>query len=937
MKKLAFLLAVVALVAQQSCTTRSNSGDKLSIPYVQYKLDNGLDVILHQDKSDPIVAVAIQYHVGSNREVPGKTGFAHLFEHMMFQQSENVGEDQFFRKIQESGGTLNGGTNNDGTTYYEVVPKNALEMVLWLESDRMGYLENTVTKTAFANQQNVVQNEKRQSYDNRPYGFNSWVIAKNLYPEGHPYNWTVIGEMKDLFNASVEDVKAFHSKYYVPNNSTLVLAGDFEIDDVKPLIEKYFGEIPGGDKVVDMKPQNVTLNETKKLYHEDNFARTPQLTMVWPTVEQYSKDSYALDFLSQILGRGKTSPMYRVIVKNKKLAPSVRVGNRAQELAGQFTISVNANAGTSLAEVEKAIEESFNLFESEGITEKDMEKQKAGLETDFYNGISSVLGKSFQLARYNEYAGSPDFITQDIANIKAVTIDDIMNVYEKYIKNKPFLSTSFVPKGQVNLIAENAVDAGIVEESITNATQVDQSAIQENEEIVKTKTSFDRSVEPAKGPDPELSVPEVWTGKTSNGIKIYGIEQNELPLVQYSFIIDGGHIAEPKDKAGVASFLASMLNEGTANKTPEELEEAIEMLGARIRISSGTENINVSVNCLSRNFENTMALVEEMLLQPRWDEEQFQLVKRRMLNNIKRNQASPTYLASNVFNKLVYGDNNILAIPSNGTMESLQSMTMDDLKAFYKANFSPSVTKLDIAGEISKDRVLKGLENLSASWTPFDVEIPEITSPQLPETSKIYFVDVPGAKQSVITVGTYCLPRTSEDFYPATVMNYKLGGSFNGVLNLILREEKGFTYGARSGFSGGKSFGTFTASTSVRSSATEESVQIIKDEIEKYRQGISGDDLEFTKNALIKSNARDFETLGALQGMLRSISEYNLPFDYVKQEEEIVKTMTPEKHHELAQKYLKDDNMYYVVVGDAATQMKPLENIGLGKPVLLQD
>jgi zinc protease len=511
-----------------------------------------------------------------------------------------------------------------------------------------------------------------------------------------------------------------------------------------------------------------------------------------------------------------------------------------------------------------------------------------------------------------------------------------MGVYEKYIKNKPYLSTSFVPKGQVDLIVANAVNAGIVEENITTATQVDQSAILEEEEIVKTETSFDRSVEPAKGVDPELNVPSVWTGNTSNGIKIYGIEQNELPLIQYSIVMDGGHILSTKDKAGIAGFLASMLMEGTANKTPEELEEAIDMLGARIYVNAGTENMSISVNCLTRNYENTMALVEEILLQPRWDAEQFDLVKSRMINSIKRNQASPDYLAAVNFDKLVYGDQNILAVPAGGTLESVESITMDDLKAFYEKSFSPSVAKMHIVGKIQKDRVLKGLENLSANWKAFDVEIPEITVPQFPNKSAIYFVDVPGAKQSVITIGNFAVSRSSDDYYPATVMNYKLGGSFNGILNLILREEKGFTYGARSGFWGGKTYGTFEASSSVRSSATQESVQIFKDEFEKYRQGISDEDLEFTKNALIKSNARNFETLGALQGMLTSISAYNLPFDYIKQEEAIVKSMTPESHKDLAQKFLKSDNMYYVVVGDAATQMKPLEKVGLGQPILVE-
>ena len=400
--------------------------------------------------------------------------------------------------------------------------------------------------------------------------------------------------------------------------------------------------------------------------------------------------------------------------------------------------------------------------------------------------------------------------------------------------------------------------------------------------------------------------------------------------------MDGGHILAPKEKAGLASFVASMMMEGTANKTPEELEEAIDLLGARIYVGSGTESMNISVNCLTRNYENTLALVEEILLQPRWDEEQFELVKSRMLNSIKRNQASPNYLARNTFNKLVYGEGHIMAIPSGGTVESLESITMDDLKAFYDKTFSPSVAKMHVVGKIGQERVISGLESLVANWEAFDVEIPEIAVPEAPEKSTIYFVDVPGAKQSVINIGNYAVPRSSDDYHPATVMNYKLGGSFNGIVNMILREEKGFTYGARTGFSGGKTYGTFSASSSVRSSATEESVQIFKDEIEKYINGIADEDLDFTKNALIKSNARRFETIGALHGMLTEISGYNLPFDYIKGEEETIKSMTLDSHKELAQKLLKPENMYFVVVGDAATQMAALENIGLGDPVLVE-
>jgi len=935
MKKINYSFLGIMLVLLVSCSS-SEESPSFSIDYEKYTFENGLDVILHADHSDPIVTVAIQYHVGSNREKPGRTGFAHLFEHMMFQQSENVGQDQFFKKIQAAGGTLNGGTNSDGTVYYEIVPKNALELALWLESDRMGYLINTVTQSTFVNQQNVVQNEKRQMVDNRPYGHNSYVIDKNLYPASHPYNWQVIGEMEDLFNASVEDVKEFHSRYYGPNNATLVIAGDIDMEEAKALAKKYFGEIPGGSPIQDMEPMRVSLRETRKVYHEDNFAKTPRLTMIWPTVEQYSKDAYALDFLSELLSSGKKAPMYRVLVKDKKLTSRTTAYNRSRELAGSFRVSINANAGTSLAEVESAIFESFQLFEKEGITENDLERIKAGLETQFYNSISSILGKGFQMARYNEYAGSPSYIEQDIINIQAVAIEDIMRVYNTYIKDKPYVATSFVPKGATELMALNSVKANVVEESIADATEVLQDASELAEEIVKTPSSFDRSVEPEMGPDPVVIPPEVWTQKLRNGINVYGITYDELPLLNYSLVMKGGHLLDKPELAGTSYLVAALMTEGTATKTPEELEEAIELLGANIHVSAGPQSISVNVNTLSRNFESTLALVEEIMFEPRWDEEQFELAKSRVINTHKRNKANPSYLARNTFNNLLFGGESILASPVNGSIESIESITMDDLKQYYEANFSPDLTSFHLVGSIPSTQVKKSLAGIESRWESKEVHIPEFVIPANPEESKIFFVDVPGAKQSVIRIGNLALARTHKDYDAAEVMNYKLGGSFSGSLNLILREEKGFTYGARSGFYGNNLFGTFQASSSVRSNATLESMQIFREEMNKYREGIGEEDLDFTKNALLKSNAREFETLWALQSMLETISRYDLPFDYITRQQEMTRSMTLNSHKDLAQKYILPNQMYYVVVGDAATQLKPLNSLGMGKPELVK-
>lgn len=933
MKNSSKVILILTLFAFAAC--QQKKGEELSLPFEKYQLDNGLSVVLHQDKSDPIVSVAIYYHVGSNREVPGRTGFAHLFEHMMFQQSENVPEDQYFKLIQSAGGTLNGSTNQDRTNYYETVPKNALEMVLWMESDRMGYLTNTITKQAFAIQQNVVQNEKRQNYDNRPYGHSSTVMARAMFPESHPYSWTTIGEMEDLFNATVEDVKEFHGRFYIPNNATLSIAGDFETEEVKALVQKYFGEIPRGPEVEKLTPMPVTLSETKKLFHEDNFANAAQYTMAFPTPERYSKDSYALSALAEILAGGKKSPMYSVLVKEKKLTSGVSAGNMAQELAGTFRVSVTANPGVSLAEVENAIFEAFGRFETEGFTEKDLDRVKAGQETSFYNMISSVQGKAFSLAEYDIFAGDPGFYRKNIENMKAVTAADVKAVYEKYIKGRNYVATSFVPRGKAELAAAGSVSAGIEEENILQATQVkiEAGAV---EEIQKTPASFDRSVQPPLGPDVSVTLPPVWKSSLANGMKIYGIRHSEVPLVQYNIVIDGGHMLDDITAPGVANMLAIMLNEGTKNKTPEELEEEIDLLGAMIRIGAGSEDITVSVNTLARNFGKTLAIVEEMLLQPRWDSLAFELAKTRTINNLRRNSIDPTYLGSMALSGLVLGKDNIFATDVAGTIESVKAMTMEQLKEYYEKNISPSVARFLVVGAVDQPGVEKALASLNANWSAKEVRMPEMSMAQPPEKPGVYFVNIPDAKQSNIFIGAPAIPRGHPDYYPAYVANYKLGGSFNGYVNLVLREEKGYTYGARTSMNGMKNYGTFTASSAVRSTATLESVEIFRDLMAKYRAGVSQEDVDFTRDALLKGNALQFETQRALLGMLNTMSTYGLPDDYIAREESYVKQLTVEEVNAIVNRYIDPMRMYYVVAGDAATQLKELNKLGFGEPVQIQ-
>lgn len=924
-------IATVAIYAQQPAAKSS-----FKIEYEKFTLPNGLDVIFHIDRSDPVVAVSLTAHVGSAREKEGRTGFAHMFEHLLFLESENLGKgglDKLSARIGGSG--ANGSTSRDRTNYLQTVPNDALEKMLWAEADKLGWFINTVTDPVLAKEKQVVKNEKRQGVDNQPYGHTQYVIDKALYPKDHPYNWQVIGSLEDLQNATLEDVKEFFRKWYVPNNVTLTVAGDFDPVQAKKWVEKYFSEIKRGEDIEKLQKRPGVVKETVKLYHEDNFARVPELTYVWPTVEQYHPDSYAIDVLSNYLTNGKKAPFYRVLVEDKKLTSDVSMGGYNSELAGQTQLEIRAFADKDLDEVAKAINDAFALFEKEGISQKDLDRIKAGQETGFYNSLSSVLGKGAQLTQCSIFAGDPGCIATNIAGIQAVTPADVKRVYEKYFKGKNYVATSFVPQGKSALALEGSKVAEVVIEPIVQGAEdeVDPSV---NAEYKKTPSTFDRSVEPPYGKAPALKIPSVWNDKLSNGLRVYGIENSEVPLVQFELVIDGGQLIEDANKQGSASLMARLMNIGTKNKTPQELEEAIQQLGASISISGGKEEIVVRGNTLAKNYDATLALVQEMLLEPRWDEKEFELIKQSTLSQIRQMSANPNMIAQMEFNNVVYGKDNVLAKNSIGTSESVNSITVADLKAYYEKNVSPSVAKMHIVGDINKAKVTSSLKDLSAKWKAKSVTIPAVKQPSAPAKAQLYFYDVPNASQSVLRIGYPALTETSKDFYPATVANYILGGGgFASRFTQELREGKGYTYGIGSGFAGTSRTGTFTISSGVRSNVTLESLQLVKEILDAYPKTFTAQDLETTKGFLIKSNARAFETSSAKLNMLGKISSYNWKPDYVNSREQIVKGMTIDQIKSLSTKYFDPNKMIWLVVGDAKTQLPRLKELGLGEPVLL--
>jgi zinc protease len=937
MKKIyiAFLVATTFIGCKNSSEEKT---PELSINYTKIELENGLDVVFHVDKSDPVVAVELMVHVGSAREIERRTGFAHLFEHLLFLESENLGKGGLDKMSARIGGSgANGSTSRDRTNYLQTVPKDGLEKMIWAEADKLGWFINTVTDPVLAKEKQVVKNEKRQSSDNRPYGHNQYVIGKNLYPKEHPYNWQVIGSLEDLQNATLEDVKTFFKKWYVPNNATLVLSGDINIEEATKWVHKYFDEIPKGDEIPALEKRPGIVDEIKSLYYEDNFARVPQLTMAWPSVAQYHKDSYALNVLTQYLTDGKSAPLNQVLVDNLKLTSNTTMYNYASEIAGETQLIIRAFNGKHLDDVKVGIEQAFAKFEAEGISEKSLNRIKAGQETSFYASLSSVLGKGTNLASYNTYTGNPGFVTEDIKRTLTVTSEDVLRVYNKYIKNKNYVATSFVPKNFAKLALKGAVLANVVEEKIvTGAEEKFDPKIAAT--YKKTPSTFDRSKEPAYGNAPSLAVPKVYEDSLENGLKIFGIESDEVPLVRFNLTINGGQLLESMNKLGVANLTAGLLNKGTKNKTVKELQEAIQELGASISIYSTKESITISGTTLAKNYNKTLALAQEMLLEPRFDEKEFSLLRKANIARLRQQEANPNSVARNAYNELIYGKDNIRSKNTLGSLTSIETITIEDLKAFYTNYISPSVAKMLVVGDISKEKVAASLASLNKKWIAKEVTIPVYKTPDAPTKPAVYFYDIPNAKQSVLQFGAPALSATDKDFYAASVMNYILGGgSFASRLTQELREGKGYTYGIRSGFSGTKAKGTFTISSGVRSNVTLESAQLVQKILEEYPSTFSDKDLETTKSFLIKSNARAFETAGAKLRMLSNMSAYGWKSDYVKDRENTVNKMTKHRIKELANKYINPNKMIWLVVGDAETQLERMKELGYGNPILLNE
>ncbi len=877
----------------------------LALPYERFELDNGLEVIVHEDHSDPVVAVYVYYHVGSGREEPGRSGFAHLFEHMMFQGSQHVGDDQHFKIVQESGGTLNGTTNTDRTMYYEVMPSNQLETALWLEADRMGFLLPSMTQEKLDNQREVVKNERRQNYENRPYGLLYETLARTLYPAGHPYSWTTIGSMDDLSAASMEDVSSFFRRWYGPNNAILAVGGDVDPETVRKLAERYFGAIPRGPEVKRPRPQPIKLERTKRLAMEDKV-QLPQLTYTWATVPRDHPDEAALNMLASVLSANKSAILDKALTVDAQLASLVSAGHDGAELAGDMTITLQPQPGVTLDQLELRMHELLNELAENGVEEERMTRLRNRYEAQTIRGLETVQRRTARIATDALFRDDPGYLPKDLARHLAVTAEDVQRVLKKHLIGEPAVVISIVPEGQLELAASGRT-------SEQNAAEL----------------ALDRTQRPTAGELAGFVPPPVWRGTLANGVSVAGTPFTKLPLSTLSLSVPAGRLNESMDQLGLASLTADLLSEGTERLSGTDLQDAFDAIGATLRVSSSDDEITISVSALEKHLPGAVALMTEVLLAPRFADNDFERLRTKRLTGIQVRADSIRSIASDAWNALMYGVDTVAGSPGIGTEATVAGLSANDVRTFWTQHADPRGSRLVYVGARDLAGLTALLEPLTAGWTadsPRPVEASlQTPTMRFPDATTIYVVDKPGAAQSEIRVGHPGVSSLDPVAYDLTLVNYPLGGSFSSRINLNLREDKGYTYGARSSFGGGLHPAPFTASSSVRTDVTAESVVEFMKELEGILTGATDAEIAFMRDALTQSMARQFESTRALAGFLGNITRYDWPSDYPAQRLERVRSITAAELKALANEYIQPKRMAILVVGDLATIRESLD------------
>jgi zinc protease len=897
-------LALAALAAAALATapaTRAQQGDaEIDIPFQKFVLPNGLRLIVHEDHKAPIVAVNVWYHVGSKNERPGRTGFAHLFEHLMFNGSEHYNDD-YFKVLEPLGATdLNGTTNEDRTNYFQNVPTSALDVVLWMESDRMGYLLGAVDQAKLDEQRGVVQNEKRQG-ENQPYGKVWTAIAENTYPKGHPYSWSVIGSMEDLNAATLEDVREWFRTYYGAANAVLVIAGDVKTDEVKAKVERYFGNIPSGPP---MTKHEVWVAKRTGVQRQVMQDRVPQARIykVWNVPEWGSPDATYLDLVTDVLASGKTSRLYKRLVYEDRTATDVVGFLDLREIGSQVILWATAKPGVPLADVERAMDEELARFLREGPTPAELARVKAQYRANFLRGIERIGGfggKSDVLAMNEVYAGRPDFYKVTLDRVARTTAADLRGAAQRWLSDGVYtLEVHPFP---------------------TYAT---------------SGQDVDRSTLPEPGAPPPVDFPEFQRATLANGLTVVLAERRHVPLVTMRLLLDAGYAADAGGLAGTTSLAMDMLDEGTRHRTALEISEALDRLGANLSTGSALDVSFVDLSVPRENLEPALEIFGDVVLQPSFPESELERLRAQRLAQIQQEKTAPVGMGLRVLPRLLYGEGHAYGNPltGSGTEESVRKIARADLVRFHETWVRPNAATLVVVGAVSMAELRPRLERFLRDWRPAPVPEKNLAEVAPARGPAVYLLDRPGALQSVILAGQLVPPKRSPDDLALETANTILGGDFTSRVNMNLREEKGWSYGAGTILFDARAQRPFIAYAPVQTDKTAESLRELARELAEFvgARPPTDEELDRAKKSQTLTLPGRWETNNAVRLALADIVQFGLEDDYWDRYPERVRALGLDDVRAAATRILHPDRLVWVVVGDREKVEPGIRALGLG-------
>ena len=882
----------------------------VTIAFEQHRLSNGMDVILHEDHTIPLVAVNVWYHVGSKNEEMGRTGFAHLFEHVMFEGTKHHNRSHF-EPLQKAGANLNGSTTTDRTNYWEDVPSNYLELALWLEADRMGFLLDGLDQQKFDVQRDVVKNERRQSYENRPYGMAHWHLQSALFPLPHPYHWMTIGSQEDLDAASLEDVKEFFQRFYGPSNASLAIAGDFHPEEALKLVNRYFGDLPPGESVHRVGRQDSLLSGRVDIEMHDKVT-LPRLYIAWPAPPEGHPDDAPLELYQAVMSDGLSSRLHRSLVYEKQIAQHAFVRYVPSEIAGQLLVQITAAEGHSLEEVEAAVEAELENIHRHPPTDEEIARSKNRIEATHYRQLARIGGfggRADQLNHFNVMESDPGLINTSLDRCLAVQREDILRVAQTYVGG-------------------NNVRLRVLPETPFSAAA----------------TTVDRNIMPPPTEEPTFTPPLPVRDRLPNGMGVTMVEQRGMPIVAFGLLLDAGASADPSNLPGLAGMVGDMLPEGAAGKSSQQIANDFEFIGARLSVDSRREHSLVSTETLSKHWGEALEMMGEVVLSPDFPQHELERVRRERLTDLRRSKDEPNAIAERLIGGLVYPAASGYAHPINGTESSVGAITRDELVGQFRRAYRPDSAHLLVVGDVDRDDVMRRAAAVFGGWSAADPDSPSPTKGEdnagpINNQTTIFLVDRPGAPQSVIRAVHSIVPRRHPDYFPLLLANYIFGGQFSARLNQNLRQDKGYSYGYMSSIQWHRRSSALVAGGSVQSNATKESVyETLKEfrEVSSERP-ITSEELDNAKDGLLRAYPASFERPATVLGQLVSIEQFGLPDDYFRSVRPSLEAITLNDVHRAAQTHIRPGNLQILVVGDRASTEAPLSELGLPIVHLTED